>query len=131
MTPSISGIHFTGFSKAVGARGLLARVSLLCDGFYFDGLELHRTRRNGFGLTWPCRVANDGRRYPVAEPTEVSVRRAVQAAVVAAWREAGGAMHSRDTRIATHPTQLSDDKAERGPVGADLAEPAPNREAAP
>lgn len=72
-------------------RGLLGWAEVACGALIVGGLTLRMTRRGRLVVTWPTRRAKDGRQYPLAEPVNAAARDLIEAAVVAAWREAAGA----------------------------------------
>ncbi|MCB9508509.1 MAG: hypothetical protein H6697_12705 [Myxococcales bacterium] len=89
-TPPID-VDFVPADAKHRAQGLLGWAKLSSGALVVDGVTLRRTLDQRLVVTWPRRTAQDGRRYPVAAATNTTTLLAVEAAVVAAWRQIEGA----------------------------------------
>lgn len=90
VTPVVEDVVFEVADAQHRAQGLIAWVRLRTGGLLVGGLALRERRHGGLVVTWPERIAKDGRRHSVTEPEDMATRRAIDAAIMAAWPKAEG-----------------------------------------
>jgi hypothetical protein len=81
----LSQLRFTPAASRFRASGLLGWLSFVLHGVLrVDGVAVRRTRDGRLSLSFPERVAHDGKRHPIVRPLDDRSRAAVENAVIAA-----------------------------------------------
>ncbi|MBK9386054.1 MAG: hypothetical protein IPN34_14680 [Planctomycetes bacterium] len=81
----LSELRFTPSAPRFRAEGLLGWLSLVLNGaLRIDGVAVRRTMSGRVSLSFPDRVAHDGRRHPILRPLDAHARAALETAVIAA-----------------------------------------------
>jgi hypothetical protein len=80
--PVVSRVKFTPAAPAEVATGLCGWIACVVDSLRIDGIALRRTRDGRYALTFPARLAGDGRRHAIVQPVSGAARTAVERQVL-------------------------------------------------
>lgn len=79
----LSDLRFSSAGPREFAVGLLGWLSFVLNGVLrVDGVAVRRTMDGRMSLSFPERVAQDGRRHPIVRPIDGHARAALEAAVI-------------------------------------------------
>lgn len=131
----ISEIRFTPADERAIDEGMLGFLTCVVAGVVrLDGIALRRTLSGRLILSFPERKDRAGRSHPYIRPVDEEVRRALEATVVASFRETERnrttSASSRAPSDATHQVHQSEE-ARHALDGAGLAEQDLDRGAMP
>ena len=79
----VTDIRFHPCALEARASGLRGWVGFQVDGFVFDSVEVRRTTKGDFRLSFPVRVDSNGVEHAYVRPLNRGVRREIESAILA------------------------------------------------